>query len=1228
MNWPTSQDYNEAIQNPASCFSDPGLKSGAVTINSLGLPVPRSGSFADVYQFKGGDGEMWAVKCFTRKVAGLQERYARIDEHLTKAQLPFTVGFKYFEEGIRVHGQCYPLLKMEWVEGFTLNEFVRENADNPHYLHALLQMWAKLTARLRTNQLAHADLQHGNVLLVPGDAHNKLDMKLIDYDGMWVPALANIHSGEIGHPNFQHPRRLKERLYNADVDRYPHLVIASALRATLIGGRALWDRFDNADNLLFKEADLRRPGESELFRTLWNLNDDVLRTLVGRLVLAIHDPLNRTPWLDDILLGPGGARLSDDDKTKVVILLGDGRAKSGKKASAPSLEEFSDFEIVDDDDQEEEQSRPIGDRRTMEYFARPQYRRAKSKSKAPYVIGGMTLIVVLVLGIIALTSAGKKNEPTRPEVVRNKDQHDTPRTVTPSRKRDEVEGNLTEKEAWPRQEAPLEPVPPDPNPQAETTEVPKQDPRVTGKLIPPARGNPKFPQPPKRIVPPRGTRPPLQPPEKSEPPRDDAEPLQPANKNELADPAVLLTPLPADPKLRRIGESVYLADMTELAWIQGPPGWLLGKNGALGAITSNEFVVVDKNTPLHALSMAPPTLGFTRVCYSVGKRAKTFEGSAAISEHAPGINPEPVRFVILGDGKLLWRSHSIKAHGVKEDFSLDVSAVSILELRVYTETKLNNGAFAVWVDPQLKVQADNKPLGALHAFERPDPAVLELKPADEKLAAAGEEVFLSDMSEFGSKKGLPGWTFAKDGTVGEQAQPARKIQIKRQVPKHALAMYPPVGDFTRVCYSVAKRAGIFNGAVAISEDARKTTPQPVRFAVLGDGKLLWRSDAIKALQVVEFFSIDVSDVNVLELRVYVEKNNNAACPAVWIDPSVSVKGAEALAKKETEPKKSAEVKEIWNKKENVAVNTLAFSADGKMVLATPATASEVRLFDIEVGDLAGSIDMKGTTIQAIAACADDMIVVNDALHKPAVWNIKTKTSVFDFKGAQSVTNQLGCAQNGRVIIADRLGNIAVWNVPETKLVNEYQIALKAPNRVQYVSSSADGEWAVLLTTKNEVYSMTPTTAGFVPIGVTVRNAPIVVSPDGKTFLYAASDAVVSIFDTVTGRELRALTGHLRTVKCYAFAKNGANVLTMANDGTLRFWDAETAIQIQEIRLSGQPQCLAVSPNGKFAATATTKAELLQLWQLPDRPNTPETRVKSRDSGVKNRESGDRKQNGP
>ncbi len=49
MAWPHSQDYNEALQNPQTSFSDPELRQGEVVTNALGIPQPCSGNFADVY---------------------------------------------------------------------------------------------------------------------------------------------------------------------------------------------------------------------------------------------------------------------------------------------------------------------------------------------------------------------------------------------------------------------------------------------------------------------------------------------------------------------------------------------------------------------------------------------------------------------------------------------------------------------------------------------------------------------------------------------------------------------------------------------------------------------------------------------------------------------------------------------------------------------------------------------------------------------------------------------------------------------------------------------------------------------------------------------------------------------------------------------------------------------------------------------------------------------------
>jgi hypothetical protein len=300
--WPLSQDYNEAIQQPAISFHDPELRQGEAVVNALGLPMPRSGNFADVCEFiTPAPRRKWAVKCFTRPIPGLGERYREVSAFLKQMSLPFMVDFQYLEQGMRIHGDWYPIVKMHWVEGFTLNEFVRNQLGKPALLDVLCQIWVRLAQRLRDARIGHCDLQHGNVLLVPGSKAASLAVKLVDYDGMCVPALTLLKSIELGHPNFQHPQRLRDSIYSLEVDRFSHLAIYTALRSVAVAGPALWDRYDNGDNLLFKQADFEQPANSAVFQELLLLQDPLARRLAAQLAASCAEPLDRVPLLTDLL---------------------------------------------------------------------------------------------------------------------------------------------------------------------------------------------------------------------------------------------------------------------------------------------------------------------------------------------------------------------------------------------------------------------------------------------------------------------------------------------------------------------------------------------------------------------------------------------------------------------------------------------------------------------------------------------------------------------------------------------------------------------------------------------------------------------------------------------------------------------------------------------------------------------------------------------------------------
>ena len=330
--------FIEAVQDLHGCVEDEELRDGEVACTPLGLPMLWSGNFADVYKIHcPATCSTWALKCFTRQVRGLQERYRSIAAQLEQARLPFTVDFQYLEQGIRIGGKWFPALKMRWVEGLTLNQFVEEHLERPGNLQMLLDLWVKMAARLRDAGIAHADLQHGNVLLVPMDG-GSLALRLIDYDGMYVSALADSRSGEVGHPAYQHPQRLHKGTFNAEVDRFSHLVIYTAIRCLMVGRGDLWRRFNNDDNLLFRDSDYRHPETSELFRALWRIGDADAEALVGRLVLACRQPLEETPLVQDII-APGGSvkplSPSETGEVEVVLSTEAGPAPAKSTVAAP-----------------------------------------------------------------------------------------------------------------------------------------------------------------------------------------------------------------------------------------------------------------------------------------------------------------------------------------------------------------------------------------------------------------------------------------------------------------------------------------------------------------------------------------------------------------------------------------------------------------------------------------------------------------------------------------------------------------------------------------------------------------------------------------------------------------------------------------------------------------------------------------------------------------------------
>ncbi|HWQ68392.1 MAG TPA: hypothetical protein VN494_00325 [Patescibacteria group bacterium] len=297
MPWPTPQDYNEALQNPRMAFSDHELRAGQAEADMLGLPRARSGSFATVYKLRCGQRD-WAVRCFLREFPDQEERYAAIHDHLQKIQVPHMVLFQFLRQGIHVRGSWYPIVKMEWLSGESLDSYVKRNVRDPSALRGLASRWLQMLSALQRTSITHGDLQHGNILIINGE------IKLIDYDGMFVPALAGRGSHEVGHRNYQHPRRT-EGHFGMNVDNFSAWVIGLALIA-LSADSSLWDRFQGGDEaLLFRREDFERPEKSALFRVLQTSTDSRTRLAAQLFESLLQLPPDQVPSLDgNIIAAP------------------------------------------------------------------------------------------------------------------------------------------------------------------------------------------------------------------------------------------------------------------------------------------------------------------------------------------------------------------------------------------------------------------------------------------------------------------------------------------------------------------------------------------------------------------------------------------------------------------------------------------------------------------------------------------------------------------------------------------------------------------------------------------------------------------------------------------------------------------------------------------------------------------------------------------------------------
>src|SRR5262249_20189061 len=153
------------------------------------------------------------------------------------------VDFEFIADGILVQGRRYPILRMEWVEGYSLRDFIRHNLGQPNLLRAAADKFCETAESLQKVQAVHGDLQADNMILRV--SNGTVHYKLIDYDTLVVPGLFGKPSSSTGLAAYQHPLRQASPIATEKDDFFSELVIYLCLRA-VAEDSSLWSKFPAA----------------------------------------------------------------------------------------------------------------------------------------------------------------------------------------------------------------------------------------------------------------------------------------------------------------------------------------------------------------------------------------------------------------------------------------------------------------------------------------------------------------------------------------------------------------------------------------------------------------------------------------------------------------------------------------------------------------------------------------------------------------------------------------------------------------------------------------------------------------------------------------------------------------------------------------------------------------------------------------------------------------------
>lgn len=275
MAFPSRTEIVTSIKNPQTCYKVKELIGGKILYKGTNV-IQYAGGYTTVFPFIDSSGKKVAVRCWCAEIGDARKRSSAISDYLSKEQNPYFVNFKYVENAILISGALQPVVVMDWVDGKPLKEYINDNC-NSIAISALAEKFKLMVADFHKRNIAHGDLQHGNIL-VKSDG----SIVVVDYDSMYIDHLKGMNDVIKGLPGYQHPSRGKNQSLNPQLDYFSELVIYLSL-LIFAEKPTLWQNYYDEEDLLFSKEDFANIKQSDIYKQFQNSSNTIISTLIKKI---------------------------------------------------------------------------------------------------------------------------------------------------------------------------------------------------------------------------------------------------------------------------------------------------------------------------------------------------------------------------------------------------------------------------------------------------------------------------------------------------------------------------------------------------------------------------------------------------------------------------------------------------------------------------------------------------------------------------------------------------------------------------------------------------------------------------------------------------------------------------------------------------------------------------------------------------------------------------------